>query len=278
MLLKPGTSSTTKIVLDATSEFLEREYTGLRHLFERVGTRYQLAEAFLLMKAMSTEAIQEMLSKHDATTYEDIIPVIRYEMRARVCGRRTAGQMVSMLDTFTETGKIHPQLLEAYATVVKSNVEIKLLMALFGFHQIPYAGSEDGTGALPVSSLSGKKGSRVIQRGDSRSAGEIFLIDNFDKCGILVLKDAHWSAIKGLVLLDGRVLSLYFLDPGINRDREFRLDPWDARARLYFFSKESRLETGMSGIVNDMFLKDDPGQEGGMRKVSDGSSSKKEEK
>lgn len=264
MVLKPGANSNSKVLLDTTSEFLEREYAGLKRLLERAGTRYQLAEAFLLLKAMCSDAIQEALATHDAASYEDIMPVIRYEMQERVRGRRTAGLVVEMLDSFVKSGEIPAQLLEAYATVVKSNVEIKLLMALFGYRPVPYPGSDDGTGALPVSALArGKpKGTKEATASGHRSAGEAFLIDNFDKCSILVLKDAHWSAIKTLVVEDGTVWAMYFLDPGITSNREFHLDPWDARARLYLFTRDAVLEASMARLVHAMLSSKEHGTEG----------------
>ncbi len=253
MLLKPGAETSNKILLDATSELLEREYPGLKSIFDRVGTRYQLAEAFLLLDAAKSDAVQDALVKHDATAYEDILAVILYEMRTRLCGRRTGiSTMAEMLDAYVETGKIPANLLEAYATVVKSNVEVKLLMALFGYKQVMFPGSEDGTGALPVSTLAQKRGSKDHVSTKDRSAGEAFLIDNFDKCGILVLKDAHWSAIKALIIVDGHTWTLHFLDPGIARGREFRLDPFDPRARLYFFQREQALQAKMASLVNGM--------------------------
>jgi hypothetical protein len=253
MLLKPGAENSSKILLDTTSELLERDYPGLKSNLDRVGTRYQFTEAFLLLVTGRADAIQDALAKCDAAAYEDILAVILYEMRVRLCGRRAEGSpMADMLDTYTETGKIPAKLLEAYATVVKSNVEVKLLMALFGYQQVAFPGSEDGTGALPVSALARKKGSKDRGSTKDRSAGEAFLIDNFDKCGILVLKDAHWSAIKALTIEDGHAWSLHFLDPGISRGREFRLDPWDQRARLYFFRKEPALQSTMAGLVNGL--------------------------
>ncbi len=253
MLLKPGADTNSKILLDATSELLDREYPGLKSSLDRVGTRYQLAEAFLLLEAARTDAVQGALAERDAAVYEDILAVILYEMRVRLCGRRAGDSpMAEMLDAYTETGKIPAKLLEAYATVVKSNVEVKLLMALFGYRQVQFPGSEDGTGALPVSALARKRGSKDLVSTKNRSAGEAFLIDNFDKCGILVLKDAHWSAIKTLTIEEGHAWSLHFLDPGVTRGREFRLDPWDSRARLYFFKKEPAIQSTMAGLVNGL--------------------------
>jgi hypothetical protein len=268
MLLKPGADTSSKILLDATSELLEREYPGLKSNLDRVGTRYQLAEAFLLLEATRSEAIQDALAKHDAAAYEDILAVILYEMRVRLCGRRArGGPMADMLDAYAETGKIPVKLLEAYATVVKSNVEVKLLMALFGYQQVAFPGSEDGTGALPVLALARKRGSKDRVSTKDRSAGEAFLIDHFDKCGILVLKDAHWSAVKTLIIEDGHAWSLHFLDPGIARGREFRLDPWDSRARLYFFRKEPSLQAIMKGLVNGLLERREHGGDGSPRPV-----------
>jgi hypothetical protein len=264
MLLKPGADTSSKILLDATSELLERQYPGLKSIFDRVGTRYQLAEAFLLLESARSEAIQDALAEHDAAVYQDIVAVILYEMRVRLCGRRAGGgPMAEMLDAYSETGKIPARLLEAYATVVKSNVEVKLLMALFGYEQVAFSGSEDGTGALPVSALSRKRGLKERLSTDARSAGEAFLIDNFDKCGILVLKDAHWSAIKAMIIEDGHAWSLHFIDPGIARGREFRLDPWDPRARLYFFRKEPALLTVMAGLVKGLLEDRETAADGG---------------
>ncbi|MEX2680494.1 MAG: hypothetical protein Q6373_002765 [Candidatus Sigynarchaeota archaeon] len=249
--MKPGTDSTTKIQLDETSELLDREYPGLKSSLDRVGTRYQLACAYLLLRAARSDAIQDALAKFDAVMYEDIQPVILYEMRVRLCGKR-GGPIADMLDTFTETGKVTARLLESYATTVKSNVEVKLLMALFGYKQVAFPGSSDGTGALPVVEISRKRGIKERSAIKDRVASETFLIDNFNTCGILILKDAHWSAVKSLIIEDGHVWSICFLDPGISREREFQLDPWDARARLYFFKKDPVLQATMARLVHDL--------------------------
>ncbi|MBN2154133.1 MAG: hypothetical protein JW839_21940 [Candidatus Lokiarchaeota archaeon] len=253
MILKPGSVPNSKILLDAASELLDREYPGLKPSLDRVGTRYQLATTYLLLRAARSEAIQEALSKYDLAVYEDIQPVILYEMRVRLCGKRGGGGPIAdMLDAYTETGGITAKLLEAYATVVKSNVEVKMLMALFGYRQVVFPGSEDGTGALPMVAVTGGRGAKERLKPKGSSTGEAFLTDHFDRCGILVLKDAHWSAVKSLFIEDGHVWALFFLDPGLPRNKEFRLDPWDSRARLYFFKREPGLEKTMAGLVHGL--------------------------
>ncbi len=266
MILKPGADTGSKILLDATSELLEQEYPGLRSGLDRVATRYQLAAAYLLLQAARSDAIQDALVKQDAAVYEDIQPVILYEMRVRLCGKRAGGGPIgAMLDAYTETGRIPAKLVEAYATVVKSNVEVKLLMALFGYRQVAFPGSEDGTGALPMIAVSGKRGTKDHLASKDGAAGEAFLIDNFDSCGILVLKDAHWSAVKSLNIEEGHVWSIYFLDPGTSREREFRLDPWDLRARLYFFKKVPGLQATMARLVNGLLEHHEPAGGGGLQ-------------
>nr|MDO8086942.1 hypothetical protein [Candidatus Sigynarchaeum springense] len=263
MILKPGADSNCKVLLDETSELLDREYTGLKPSLNRVGTRYQLACAYLLLQAARSETIQEALVKYDAALYEDIQPVILYEMRVRMCGKRAgSGPIADMLDVFIETGKVPARLLESYATTVKSNVEVKLLMALFGYKTVAFPGSEDGTGALTVAKASGKRWTKGCPAARDRSADEAFLMDNFDTCGILVLKDAHWSAVKSLTIEDGHEWSLHFLDPGIPRGQEFRLDPWNPRARLYFFKKDPGLQSKMARLVRGLLERPEPAEKG----------------
>ena len=258
MVLRPRSDGTVREILDKASADVQRDCQGLKSMLDSENTRHQVAAAFILLKTAISDLVQEMLAQHDPAAYEDIQAVILYEMRTRLRVKRTGSAAnQGIVDEYVDTGKITGQLLQSYAMIVKSNVELKLLLAMFGYQFVPFPGSTDGTGALSLGH--GPKRGKVVEPSTrksyaytSPSLAIAFLIQNFDDCGILVCRNAHWSAIKAMAIADNRLEALYYLDPGSTTNKEFTLNMNDPSSRLYCFRKNAGLLEKSRHTLHDL--------------------------
>ena len=238
MIVQPRENAEARRLLDAAGAALGVSCRNMKSLLGVEGTRYQMAESYILLKIAISDDIGTMLAKHHEQIYEDIQAVILHEMRTRLLMKyKKSTTMTTILDEYVETGSIPCKLVEAYATVMKSNVELKLLLAAFGFQPVPFPGSRDGTGSIVIT-----------HRGKQTDAWQ-FMLSNFNDCGILAWQGFHWSAVKAIIESDGEVDAIYCLDPGSMTARNLPLDPHDSSTSLYFFKKNTALLEKMVPLV-----------------------------
>ena len=218
-------------------------------------TRHQLGAAYILLKMAISDGIGSMLTKHNRQIYEDIQAVILHEMRARLCMKsKKDTSMASIMDDYVDNRNLPCKLIETYTTVMKSNVELKLLLAAFGFQSLPFPGSRDGTGSVVFGFIGRNSRARSVPAGDStgkavQADAWHFMTSNFDECGILAWQGSHWSVVKRMHESDGRVDAIFCLDPGSTSAREARLDSRDPSTCLYFFKKNPALLEQMRPLV-----------------------------
>lgn len=258
MILQPRKNVETLRVLDLASANLEVLCHGMKRLLGPENTRHQLCSAYILLKMIISDSIGSMLVNYNKRIYEEIQAVILHEMRMRLSMKyQKSTVMDTILDDYMDSGTLPCKLVEAYATVMKSNVELKLLLAAFGFQPVPFPGSIDGTGALVFRLYGQNIRMRTDSTRDSTSksvqnnAG-YFMISNFDECGILSWQGFHWSVVKSITESDGHVDAIYCLDPGSPTSRELRLDTRDPATCLYFFKKNITLLEKMLPLVENL--------------------------
>jgi hypothetical protein len=256
MVSQPRKNPDIHMLLDTAATILDTSCRDLKAQLNAESSRYQLGAAFILLKLATSDAIGEMLTTLDKTIYEDIQAVMLYEMRARLTTKYKASTtMATILDEFVDSDKLPCKLVEAYATVIKSNVELKLLLAAFGFKPVPFPGSRDGTGAL-VFPRQGQRGMSKNQNAKDSSMnskqydGSSFLLANFDDSAVLAWQGFHWSAVKSINETDGHVDAIYCLDPGSYHARELRLDTRDPGTCLYLFKKDTALLEKLRPLVH----------------------------
>ena len=230
MIVQPRDNDVARRVLEMAAARLEASCHAMKMALNAEVQRFQLAAAYILLKMSISDSVGGVLTRHDELIYGDIQAVILHEMRTRLCAKyKKSTTMASILDDYVATGSVPCKLVEAYATVMKSNVELKLLLAAFGLQPVLFPGSTDGTGALVIT-----------HHGDQGDAWR-FMLSNFDECGILAWQGFHWSAVKAIIETDGEVDAIYCLDPGTPAARGLPLDPRDSRTSLYFFKKNAVL-------------------------------------
>ncbi|MEX2684577.1 MAG: hypothetical protein Q6373_023605, partial [Candidatus Sigynarchaeota archaeon] len=142
-----------------------------------------------------------------------------------------------------------------YTTRIKTDVELKLLMALFGYKFVRFPYSADGTGSVNFDTIEQIISSNVIKDDQLNSYDEIFefmitfVEVNFDKSVTIINTGAHWVTAQQLILQDDkRIPELYYLDP-TSSPKPIRLNDWKRNIWFYFFQPDQQLRDRMKPVI-----------------------------
>ncbi|MBD3186851.1 hypothetical protein GF325_08505 [Candidatus Bathyarchaeota archaeon] len=246
MALQPWTNPR----VNATFEAIMNAYslgTRLRRWLNKNSTRYQLAAALALLHAIRDVEFMEYLASRD-DFYNAICAVAKAEAGARIRPNKTIWKKEPKPHWKGDTAPIKPAIINDYARSMKTNVELSLLMAIFGRYLIPWDGCKDGTGAVVMN--------RDVEVGDAQG----FFIKHFDQSAILFNGGFHWVAVKRLVHDGTTLLSVSCKDPAFFHGREVEMHPCKRGGRFYFFREDASLVKRSKGFLGLHFPHDGAGE------------------
>jgi hypothetical protein len=235
-------------------------YGDLDGLLEPVNSRHQVAAAYLLLKCAMASKVHELLASYDPDNYEYVQGVIEYELRNRMAGKseKYGKSLDKMVNAYLKKGEkwdIDKVFLYEYTTRIKTDVELKLLMALFGYKFVRFPYSADGTGSINFDTIEQVISSNVIKDDQLNSYDEVFefmitfIEVNFDKSVTIINTGSHWVTAQQLVLQDEkRIPELYYLDP-TSTPKPIRLGDWKRNIWFYLFQPDEQLRDRMKPVI-----------------------------
>jgi len=260
MAIQPNVDVQAQNLLEKIASKCRVMYPGLSDLLEMVNSRHQVAAAYMILKAAVSSKVFEFLMKIDPD-YEFVQGVIEYELRKRMTGKseKFSKNLEKMTDHYLKKGEkadIDKVFLYEYITRMKIDVELKLLMALFGYKFLRFPYSADGTGAVNFDMIDQILSGNLIKDDQLNNYDEIFefmltfIEVNFDKSMMIINTGAHWVTAQQLILEDGkRIPQLFYLDPSssskpILMDLSSKRSVW-----FYIFQPDEQLRQGITPIV-----------------------------
>ncbi|MHA1714401.1 MAG: hypothetical protein ACTSXP_02045, partial [Promethearchaeota archaeon] len=196
------------------------------------------------------EILEKHLTSHDPVNYEYIQSVIIHELKKRMVGRvsRISRSIEKDLNEYLNKGRITTNFLKEYTTKIKTDIELKLLMASFGFTLKRFPYSIDGTGSLDFSLAPLIIESDLVKDEALKTRKAMyrfmntFLQENFKNSAIIINTGFHWVAACKLVIDDDRggAIKLFYLDPAHN-SHPVLLRKWSYNKKFYFFNLDEKL-------------------------------------
>ncbi len=238
MALNPWHEPRAKELLDLVNERVLETLPGLRHFLEKENTRYQFDAAYIILKSAISDKIHECLVEHDPAIYEFFRDVILYDINTKlgIYERKAKNISERPVRDFIERGTISAGLLKLYAGIIKTDIELKLLLAVFGYQFVPYPRCTDGTGSVLFSAL------LYTKNGHANAEGGIgFLTGHFGRGKALINKGSHWVVVKKMITREGNPIELYYIDPSSVAPVETILGRHEKNARVYMFKHVTSL-------------------------------------
>nr|MDO8084274.1 hypothetical protein [Candidatus Sigynarchaeum springense] len=260
MAIQPNIDVQAQRLLEKTASKARIMYGDLDGLLEPVNSRHQVAAAYLLLKCAFSPKVHELIGSYDPENYEFIQGILEYEIRNRMSGRsekygKSLDKMVNVYLKKGEKWDMDKVFLYEYTTRIKTDVELKLLMALFGYKFVRFPYSADGTGSVNFDTIEQIISSNVIKDDQLNSYDEIFefmitfVEVNFDKSVTIINTGAHWVTAQQLILQDEkRIPELFYLDP-TSSPKPIRLNDWKRNIWFYFFQPDEQLRDRIKPIV-----------------------------
>lgn len=260
MAIQPNIDVQAQQLLEKIVSKARLMYGNLDGLLDPVNSRHQVSAAYLLLKCAMSAKVHEILSSYDPENYEYVQGVLEYEIRNRMAGKseKHGKSLDKMVDAYLKKGEkwdIDKVFLYEYTTRIKTDVELKLLMALFGYKFIRFPYSADGTGSINFDTIEQVISSNVIKDDQLNSYDEIFefmitfLEVHFDKCVTIINTGAHWVTGQQLILQDEkRIPELYYLDP-TSTSKPIRLNDWKRSIWFYLFQPDPQLRDRMKPVI-----------------------------
>jgi hypothetical protein len=260
MAIQPNIDVPAQQLLEKIAQKARIMYGDIDGLLGMVNSRHQVAAAYLLLKSAVCEHVLDLLTKFDADNYEFVHGIIEYELRKRMTGKseKFGKSLDKLVETYLKKGEKWDKdkvFLYEYTTRIKTDVELKLLMALFGYKFVRFPYSADGTGSINFDTIDQIISSTIIKEDQLNNYDEIFefmitfIEVNFEKCVMILNTGAHWVTAQQLILQDEkRIPELYFLDP-TSTSKPIRLSDWKKNIWFYLFQPDETLRTTMKPIV-----------------------------
>ncbi len=263
MAIQPNIDVQAQRLLEKVVQKARIMYGDLDGLLESVNSRHQVAAAYMLLKCAMASKAHEVLASYDPDNYEFVQGVMEYEIQNRMTGKseKYGKSLDKMSNAYLKKGEkwdIDKVFLYEYTTRIKTDVELKLLMALFGYKFIRFPYSADGTGSINFDTIDQVISSNVIKDDQLNSYDEIFefmitfIEINFDKSVTIINTGAHWVTAQQLILQDEkRIPELYYLDP-TSSSKPIRLNDWKRNIWFYLFQPDEQLRDRMKPVIEKL--------------------------
>lgn len=257
MAIQPNVDRGAKDLLDKLAQKCLVMFPGLEDMLDTENSRHQVAAAYLILLAARSSDIEEQLTRFDPANYEYIQSVIIYELEKRMQGKvgKIGKPLEKLLEGYAKKGTIDKTFLREYTTRIKTDIELKLLMALFGHAFVRFPYSPDGTGSVSFEQIDNIVSSNLVKDETLNTYDEIyefmltFVEAKFDTCTMLINTGFHWVTAQKLVLdEDKRVPDLYYLDPS-SSSKPLKLVDWTRGKSFYLFAPDPALRAGMPALA-----------------------------
>ena len=264
MAVQPNIDAQALKVIEKVAQKCRVMYPGFNAWLEQDNSRHQFASAYMILKASVSSRVHEFLTQYDADDYEFMNDIIGYELKKRMTGKseQFSKSLDKEVDHFLKKGEkadIDKVFLYEYTTRMKTDQELKLLMALFGykFIRVPY--SADGTGAVNFDMIDQIISSGIIKEETLNTYDEIyeflltFIEVNFDKSVMIINTGEHWVTAQQMIIQDEkRIPQLFYLDPS-STSKPLLMDLSDKKSVwLYVFQADDELRRGITPIVEKL--------------------------
>ncbi|MHA1684422.1 MAG: hypothetical protein ACTSUE_26025 [Promethearchaeota archaeon] len=251
MIISPINDVDARRILDSVGEKVKVAFPSMSDWIDDPITRHQVSSAYAILKAAKSPEIHELLTKYDALEYEFAPEVIIYELEKRMRGK----SLEKRLKSYQKKGKFDKEFLHEYTTKIKTDVELKLLLALFGYRFVRFPYSPDGTGSVNIEIIDHIVNSELIQDSEYNSYDEIlefmltFLKVHFAKSYILINTGFHWVPAAKMVIDDKRYPELFYLDSTRGAGELVKLLEWDKSKWFYVFQFDGDLQKQMMPVL-----------------------------
>ncbi|MHA1683544.1 MAG: hypothetical protein ACTSUE_21575 [Promethearchaeota archaeon] len=264
MALRPWRDGTIRAKLNLLQKHANERFKNLQYALSRRGTNSQFVMALVILEANADEAFKKFLVSADNETFEFTSIFINNLLQTRVF-KKSPRAHENAVDEYMNNGAISSKLLHEYAGKVKTDVELKLLFAAFGFRFIPWPGTVDGTGALQhLLRIKGKRkkdAAGIPPKNVEFQDAHGFFIKNFDRNAVILNRGFHWVAVKKIVH-DGREISaIFYLDPAALFGREIGLQLGRNNGRFYFFAPDEKFLTASKKFFATHFGSREPARD-----------------
>ena len=259
--IRPNLDPIAKTIITKNVEKCLSLFPGLSRFMKDENTRHQYAVAYIILKAAHNDVIGNFLKSYDEMNYEFIQDVISFELQKRMKGKSEefSKSLEKQLKQYIEKDKLNKVFLHEYTTRIKTDVELKLLMAIFGYKFLRFPYSADGTGAINFELIDDIIKSGMIKDESLNNYDEIFefmltfLEVQFPKCITLINTGFHWVTANKLILTDGkRIPDLFYLDPAAS-SKPVKLSRWKKSKWFYLFQYDEKLRDEITPIVETLF-------------------------
>ncbi|MHA1791172.1 MAG: hypothetical protein ACTSVI_00925 [Promethearchaeota archaeon] len=257
MMIQPNIDKASRELLEKIGDKIKQAFPGLSSLMEDANTKHQVAAAFTILKAAKSDEIGDYLKRFDKDNYEFIQEVILHELQKRMTGQpgRIGRSLEKKLENYIKKGTFDKTFLQEYTTKIKTDVELKLLLACFGYRFVQFPYSPDGTGSINLETIDSIVKNNLIRDEESNNYDEVlefmltFLKVNFDKCMILINIGFHWVPAAKIIIEDKRFPELYYLDSSRTRGELVKLTHWKSSKYFYFFRQDPILKIDMQRFL-----------------------------
>jgi hypothetical protein len=264
MAVQPNIDAQALKLIEKVAQKCRVMYPGLNAWLEQDNSRHQFAAAYMILKGCVSSRVHEFLTQYDADNYEFMNDIIGYELKKRMTGKseRFSKNLDKEVDHFLKKGEkadIDKVFLYEYTTRMKTDQELKLLMALFGFKfvRVPY--SADGTGAVNFDMIDQIISSGIIKEEALNTYDEIyeflltFIMVNFEKSVMIINTGAHWVTAQEMIIQDEkRIPQLFYLDPS-STSKPLLMDLSDKKSYwFYVFQVDEELRRGITPVVEKL--------------------------
>ncbi|MCF2140377.1 MAG: hypothetical protein K9W44_10030 [Candidatus Lokiarchaeota archaeon] len=229
----------------------------------------QYALQYILLKIQNRECIRyrflyNYLHGKFGYTFDDQVAVHTYLLGSKLSDFLNS-QKFSYYDCYKlyleNRGLITPDLLQNEMLTMKTDLELKFLMEIFGFSFIPYE-SGDGTGALYIPKKAVGK-----RKTYHKLAKKLIQIVKDPKYRILYGFSNHWVAVFQIIESETNteIPKIYYNDPMTASVKSIKIDQLDNSHRFYIFKRnklnlnklwENVLETVEEDIKTESHLQE----------------------
>ncbi|MFX0102036.1 MAG: hypothetical protein ACFFCS_20895 [Candidatus Hodarchaeota archaeon] len=257
MLIRPNEDKFISSILHKIGNKLWKSYASLGTLIKDKNSMHQVALAYLLLKLALNEEVQELLDGFNKDDYEYTQEVVWYEMKRRLTrgSHKKAKFLEEQLEKFQEKGEISKGLLKEYATRIKTDRELKLLLAAFGYKVVPFPYSPDGTASINFGLVDHIVESGIIKDDDINNPKGLllymfsFLKEHFQDHIVLINTGFHWISAKKIIGDDEeKRMTLLYMDPS-HPSKPRKLSFINTKQNIYFFKQDDKLKAIMKEFL-----------------------------
>ncbi|MFX0102035.1 MAG: hypothetical protein ACFFCS_20890 [Candidatus Hodarchaeota archaeon] len=260
MLVNPTEDVYIHSLLTQLGKKLKTLFPSLGDLLSANNSLHQITAAYAILKGAKHKDLLNALKSFDALNYENL-GNINYELEGRVLMgyEEPSKDLAKGLKAYLKKGKIDAKFLNEYTTMFKSDVELKLLMAMLGYKFIRFPYSVDGTGSIDFEWVDKVVETELIEDNELNNYDEIlefmlaFLSVNFMKSAVLINVGLHWVSAINLIISDTtRFPDLYYLDPQMEGE-PVKLHDWKINKKIYIFQLDPLMRKKIRPSIEKLF-------------------------